>query len=124
MQVSQEDYRDDLKACIWDTYKEVNGIRPRWMNMDDMSTVELEVMADSLVEESVAQAEEYRENQKLDIADFEKLIASNISSGAADRENAIRWIREAQDDCQSQTDGFIEYDYGLPYGYIRGNLVS
>ncbi|MGW8177814.1 MAG: hypothetical protein ACWGQW_03355 [bacterium] len=40
--------RDSLIGYIWDAYKDVNGIRPRWINFDAMSDQDLEDLADSL----------------------------------------------------------------------------
>jgi len=45
-----------------DTYKEINGIRPRWVNFDDVSTEEIEAMVTDLLEteERARKAEEAR----------------------------------------------------------------
>lgn len=40
--------RESLIGYIWDAYKDVNGVRPRWMNFDGMNLVELKNLADSL----------------------------------------------------------------------------
>ena len=45
------------KMAVWEMYKEVNGIRPRWMNLDDMSIEELEAELESLCEEAREQDE-------------------------------------------------------------------
>lgn len=43
--------RDDLISYISDTYKELNGIRPRWMPFDEMSMEELRAEAEKLDDE-------------------------------------------------------------------------
>jgi hypothetical protein len=46
--IDLRDKRDGLVAYIWDAYKDLNGIRPRWINFDAMSLEELEAEANSL----------------------------------------------------------------------------
>ena len=46
--------RADLASYISDTFKAINGIRPRWMNLNDMSLEDLRAEAKSLEDEVVA----------------------------------------------------------------------
>ena len=113
MQINE---KDELGSTYWDFYKEVHGIRPRWVNHDE-ATVEwyrdalerLQREADVLWElEQVQEAEA--------IAKFEKSIDSLIAAGAGDRATAIRWLHAAND-----TNGDTEslcYTLGLPYNYF------
>jgi hypothetical protein len=48
----EEFVRQELIGDISDTYKSLNGIRPRWMNLSEMSIEELRETADSLFKES------------------------------------------------------------------------
>ena len=43
-----------------------------------------------------------------------------IESGAGDRQTALRWIREAQDEHWRDNDS-MSYNFGLPYGYDFDN---
>ena len=45
--------RQDLASYISDTFKAINGFRPRWMDMDDMSLEGLRDVAQSLEDEVV-----------------------------------------------------------------------
>lgn len=54
---------DDLHTHFWDMYKEVNGIRPRWVDPSDREYM-LSWMADELSPERIAQR----------IAEFEEQI--------------------------------------------------
>ena len=45
--------RADLASYISDTFKSINGIRPRWMNLNDMSLEDLRAEAKSLEDEVV-----------------------------------------------------------------------
>ena len=46
--------REDLASYISDTFKCINGIRPRWMNLNDMSLEDLRAEAQSVENEMVA----------------------------------------------------------------------
>jgi len=46
--------REDLSSYISDTFKAINGFRPRWWDMDDMSLEGLCDVAQSLEDEVVA----------------------------------------------------------------------
>ena len=45
--------REDLSSYISDTFKAINGFRPRWWDMDDMSLEGLRDVAQSLEDEVV-----------------------------------------------------------------------
>lgn len=44
-------------ATYVDSYKDVHGIRPSWMNFDDLSLEEIEVMLDTMAEDLEASIE-------------------------------------------------------------------
>jgi len=50
--------RENLECILSDCYKEVWGIRPRFLNMAEMSISELQDMIDRLAEESMQMEEE------------------------------------------------------------------
>ena len=50
--------RENLECILSDCYKEVWGIRPRFLNMAEMSISELQEMIDRLAEESMQMEEE------------------------------------------------------------------
>lgn len=110
-----------------DLYKDVHGFRPRgnaWENWITASDDEKQVMWDFLLEdlENVLAAE--RELEKDNITRFENLVDSLITSGAGDRETAIRWIKEG--DADRYDDDYVIMDdpeyfcfrHGLPYDYF------
>ena len=47
----------EARGVIWDLYKSVHGIRPRWMNLNEMTLEELNHEIEKLQEELVAQRE-------------------------------------------------------------------
>jgi hypothetical protein len=53
--------REELEGFIWDFYKYVNGVRPRWMDFGAMTLEELRRDADYYGAQYVAQEREERE---------------------------------------------------------------
>ena len=56
----------ELIAHHWDLYKDVNGIRPRWVNYDLMSDEDLESDIESLYSQLEAEAEWESHQAELD----------------------------------------------------------
>lgn len=56
--------RDDLISYIWDAYKDLHGIRPRFMNFDAMSIEDLRKEADFLSESIGAEIRRAREHNE------------------------------------------------------------
>lgn len=109
--------KEQLAATHYDFYKDVHGVRPRWMNYDEMSEQELEAELKNLSKQAeVVFAEEHRMQQEA-VAKFEVRVADLIASGAKNRETAIRWIDEAEGG--ENDDEYLCYLLGLPYGYFR-----
>jgi hypothetical protein len=119
---TEQSEKDELGAVYYDFYKEVHGIRPRWVNHDE-ATVEwyraqleqLQLQADINYQEQLV-----REGEA--IAQFEKSIDSLIASGAGDRATAIRWMHEAND--TNYDSEYLCYLLDLPYGYFRKEEVQ
>lgn len=86
--------REDAIAYIWDVYKSIHGIRPRWMKFSEMSDDELRERADTLSVELKEHLEaEDAAIEKIEKS-FEALIQQVIEMGAKTRENALRWIAD------------------------------
>ena len=88
--------REDNILYIWDAYKSVHGVRPRWLDFNTMTSVEINDFAIQLradVKESIRheEAKEQRAKKK-----FEKAIALCLSSGAKTRKQAIKWLVDAE----------------------------
>lgn len=98
-----------------DCYKEAHGIRPRhstkgWTveQFDGEIANLLTIIEENIVRENEAQA--------VAAVEFEAKIASLIQLGANDRENAIRWLGDDR--------SFIEYEWGLRYGYLARDVAA
>ena len=110
-------YKEQLAAEHYDFYKEVHGIRPRWMSYDAMTEEELEAEMAQLSKEADYVFAEEKRIQEENVAKFEQHVTNTICMGARDRETALRWIMDA-----SEADGDWEYFCylnGLPYGYFK-----
>ena len=110
-------YKEQLAAEHYDFYKDVHGIRPRWMNYDAMTVEELELEMKQLSTEADYVFAEEKRIQEENVAKFEQHVTNIICMGARDRETALRWIMDA-----SEADGDWEYFCylnGLPYSYFK-----
>ena len=109
--------KEQLAATHYDFYKDVHGIRPRWMNYDAMTEEQLEQELDQLGREADAQRIEEEQRHKMNTSILENRIQALIESGAKTRENAIRWLHEAHD--TNGDDEYLCYLLDIPYGYFR-----
>lgn len=109
----------DMRSNIWDLYKDVHGIRPRWMNFDEMSADELRATYDSLIEELQEQNARQAKAEAEAVERFEAKIAELIGMGAGDREGALRWLRQSMSHVEElYGNEFLENAHGLPYRYL------
>jgi hypothetical protein len=113
--------KDELGATYWDFYKEVHGIRPRWVNHEEATVEWYRASLESLQREADAQWEEQQIREGEASAQFESNLSAIIASGAGDRATAIRWMHEAND--TNYDDEYLCYTLGLPYGYFRKEEV-
>ena len=110
-------YKEQLAAQHYDFYKDVHGIRPRWMNYDAMTVEELELEMKQLSTEADYVFAEEKRIQEENVAKFEQHVTNTICMGARDRETALRWIMDA-----SEAGGDWEYFCylnGLTYSYFK-----
>lgn len=115
--------KDQLASMHYDFYKDVHGIRPRWMNYDAMSEADLEKELAQLEAESIVEDARRAEAEKRAIEDFEMRVAVLLVSGAKTREQAIDWIKESENASMEDND-YVCYLLGLPYGYLDNSPNS
>lgn len=108
--------RDRLISYISDVSKEARGYRER-LNWDAYSMEELEAIADGFTEELRVEMQREEERQQESIADFERLVKQYIETGAGDRETAIRWIVQGDEqiDLSHDDSSYVCFHFGLPY---------
>jgi len=124
-----EALREDLALYIYEGHKDAFGVKGRHYRLWDGNgkvapewTLErLREEADSISAAVEASIKTEHEMELEAIREFEEAVQRTIEAGAGNRETAIRWLREADDDVQYQKDdGYFEYCNGLPYGYLKG----
>lgn len=109
--------QEQLAATHYDFYKDVHGIRPRWMDYDSMTEADLERELEQLSKEAEVQAREQQEREGRAQHDFEMRMLSLLQSGAKSREQALKWMHEAHD--TNGDDEYLCFLLGLPYGYFK-----
>ncbi len=120
-----EDFkRHELQSSIWDTYKDVHGVRPRFMDFDSMSMEELQAEADSLFTAAEAHIK-YEELLKAEsLAEFKELVQKTIDTGAADEKTALRWLTTAETFYHGQCVEAWVYDQGILFTDYGRELVK
>jgi hypothetical protein len=116
MLLSWEDMskHDQLASIHYDLYKDVYGIRPRWINYDSLTETELEVELETLQTEGERIWKEEKAKQEKNLAKVECTIENLIKLGAGDRTTALRWLMDAHganDDLE-----YLCYLLDVPYG--------
>ena len=109
--------REQDEACLWDAYKDAYGTRPRHIDFSTLSDKDLCEMIEACVVDIQRNEEARQVDEKRAIEVFEKRIDALLEAGAKSREQALRWVHEAE-----ETDGdddYLCYTLGLPYGYFN-----
>ena len=114
----QMSHRDQLAAMHYDFYKSVHGVRPRWIDYDNCTEQELEIMLEQLSAESAVQEAAERKAQAKAIDEFELRVATLVASGAKSRDQAITWIRQSEN-AEFEDNDYVCFLLGLPYGYFE-----
>lgn len=111
--------RDHVISAISDTFKEVNGFRPRGIwDFEDMSDTELLELYDRLCEEARLAYEEEEARRVQSAKRFEEFVLDIIAMGAGDRQTALRWLLDTEaDNYPYDVPGVFCFEYNLPYSY-------
>lgn len=105
---------EELECIYCEMHKDVYGVKARWYRAESVEQARKDLEQLSKEAEVAAQEEKARGQQAL--AKLEARIADTIKMGAATRENALRWIMQAE----GETDkGMLEYTLGIPYGSFK-----
>lgn len=108
---------EQLECMLWDAYKDAHGIRPRFMNMQEMSIEEIKTELDYCVRAIERNETQRKADEEVAMHDFEMRMLSLLQCGAKSRKQALRWIHEAES--SDGDDEYLCYLLGLPYGYFR-----
>ena len=108
--------RDELLGLISDMHKDVYGRRLR-VDMSNCTIADLRQEIADLQAQIDALVVEDQKLQAEAIQKFEERVNNIISSGAGDRDTAVRWMLDGIDFPGDV--GYLEYLYEIPYGYIN-----
>lgn len=106
---------------VSDLHKDAYGFRPCegfWASWNSMDDEEKQAEWDNLIEACNRAIQEEQEQEERAIERFEVLVTQTISSGAGDRETAIRWIMDASSAARDNDWDYLCWEHGLPYGYF------
>jgi hypothetical protein len=113
---------EELKDLYCESYKDVHGIKARWVYGMDLTEAELQGMLDRLEWEYLAHKEEEDRREALAELEARVWIRTLIDSGAKDVAMAIRWMHDAEG---TGTDNrFLDYTLGTRYGFIEEVLKN
>ena len=112
---------EQLQSDFSDFYKEVHGFRPRFASTEQWNSEEwLTAQLADLSEYARVVFAQREEDEKASIAHFEAKVVKVIAAGAGDRETAIRWLFDAEDDAMAREDeDYFCFLNDLPYGYFK-----
>jgi len=111
-----EDYeRSNLETSVYEMHKEAYGVKGRHYNFSKMSTKDLEKELDHLCDVAKREAEIEKRQEEDNLKAFESRIDEALSLGAENREDAIKWILQAEGLDKEQDKGYICYTLGLNY---------
>jgi hypothetical protein len=110
--------RNEVLSWISDLYKDVHGVRPRYINFNEWSDGELEVYTDKLIVQLKENEELERLQEEADVKGFQDQIQKTIELGAGDRKTALKWLFSSEEYDQGEyvtdwdVDGFL-YKKGI-----------
>lgn len=106
---------EELESLYCEMHKDVYGVKARWYRADNVEQARKDLDSLQAAGEVIWAAEKRQQEDNARI--FENRVQSIIDMGAKTRENALRWIHDAE-----STDGDDEllcYRLGLRYGYFK-----
>ena len=110
-----EDYeRDSLITSVYEMHKDAYGVKGRHYNFKEMSNEDLQKELDHLCEVAKREREIEERYEEAAYQTFLKTVANTIKNGAKDKEEAIRWILQAEELMNEEPD-YICYKLGLSY---------
>jgi len=110
----------EMLNTMSDLAKAAYGTRSACPDTDGLSFQEVSALYDSMLVDLEHTEMHEQAYQAECVERFEKSVADTIAMGAGDRETAVRWLREAEQDEDSMLNNdYFEYDHNLPNGYLE-----
>jgi len=111
--------RDELATYIYEGHKDAFGVKGRHYNFDSMSLEDLRSEADYISRSVKEQMELEAEMEREAMRNFEEAVTKYEAMGAGSRENAIRWLLQAEGLEKEHDPSYICYHLGLPYSMAK-----
>ena len=115
--------REELITHIYEGHKDAYGTKGRHYDFDAMSLEQLKAEADSISSAIASEMERMEAQERASIAKFENQIADLKKMGAS-REDAIRWMLDAEGLKDEYDVGYVQYTFGLPYSYKNEEFTA
>lgn len=111
-------YRVELLSMYSDLYKDVNGHRPRYIDTDKWSELDLQSQLTKL--EGELQLLEIFEAQAAGraIEAFKTLLGNTMATCSCSASKAVEYLMDAES-LEEHEWGYFCYTNGLPHGYAR-----
>lgn len=105
-------------STVSDLHKDAYGWRPSesfWAEWNNSTPAEKEVIWNRLVETLEESIDLERKMEASALEAFENRVAESIAAGAKDRNQAIKWILQAEGLDDERDPGYVCYQLGLSY---------
>lgn len=107
---------EELKDLYCDSYKDVHGIKARWVYGMDLTEAELNDMLAALEKEFISVQEEEARIEAVNEAEARKQIQALIDHGARNVVRAVRWMHDSYD--TGGDNKYLDFELGVRYGFI------
>lgn len=107
---------EELKDLYCDSYKDVHGIKARWVYGQNLTEAELNDMLERLEREYLAHKEEEDRREAQAELEARKQIQALIDHGAKNVVRAVRWMHDSYD--TSGDNKYLDFELQVRYGFI------
>lgn len=107
---------EELKDLYCDSYKDVHGIKARWVYGMELDEADLQSMLDRLEWEYLAHKEEEDRREALAELEARKQIRALIEHGAKNVARAVRWMHDSYD--TGGDNKYLDFELRVRYGFI------
>lgn len=107
---------EELKDLYCDSYKDVYGIKARWVYGMELDEAELNNMLDRLEREYLAHKEEEDRREAQAELEARKQIRALIEHGAKNVVRAVRWMHDSYD--TNGDNKYLDFELQVRYGFI------
>ena len=110
-------WNDQGITSVYEMHKDAYGVKGRHYNFKEMSNEDLQKELDSLCKVAKESAEQEKKWEEAAYQTFLKTVDATIRHGAKDKEEAIKWILEAEELIEyfDKEPDYICYKLGLSY---------